>query len=538
MVIACGRNELKSKVKKLMVNYDRSKTLVVFLLLSFLIFPIFSCPAMFFSASEQRSNVRPTAPVQNTSSDDVPVVLTFDTEKPWQSDRLFSVLEALERHQVRATFFFMGDYAEERPEVLREVFRRGHEVGCHAYGNPDLSNMSYTEQLDNIGLATELITEAIGGRPVGFAAPKYSFNEDTLRVLDELGYKHDRSIKGDFAGEMEGYRWNYDDGVVVGADSEPEPLMIDYSIFELPITFVLEYGPSKMYVALSDFSWIYGYNWSQTQSLEALKAGLEQQLSADRPTVINLHPFLIGDAGWIGVLDDFLTYAEGRNTIFLTCQELVDWWFQGRCVRVRKDFSPDMVAVGDAVTATITISVLRGSLENVTVIEEVGDAEVIVEGAQLNGSRITWYIGEVDGSFELSYLLKPAWSTLLKSGLRFESSIFTLVNEVLVGPTLFTSSLDHAVKSNSPELSVFLPITYFIPALVASALLGCLLVYVMWRKSKIATLVLGTSLMVGVTVFFFPREILFFALIFAGVITAMIYLVVLVSRRKRGKVAG
>jgi len=47
---------------------------------------------------------------------------------------------------------------------------------------------------------------------------------------------------------------------------------------------------------------------------------------------------------------------------------------------VRKDFSTDMVAPSDTVTVTITISVLRGTLENVTVIEEVGDSEVIVEG--------------------------------------------------------------------------------------------------------------------------------------------------------------
>ncbi len=62
------------------------------------------------------------------------VWLTIDDgPDPEDTPRL---LELLDAHRARATFFMIGARAESLPELVAEVIRRGHEVGCHTYSHP------------------------------------------------------------------------------------------------------------------------------------------------------------------------------------------------------------------------------------------------------------------------------------------------------------------------------------------------------------------------------------------------------------------
>jgi peptidoglycan-N-acetylglucosamine deacetylase len=68
------------------------------------------------------------------------VALTFD-DGP-DPVHTVPVLDALDRRQVRATFFMMGRNVERHPQVAREVVRRGHEIGNHSYSHLKLIFMS------------------------------------------------------------------------------------------------------------------------------------------------------------------------------------------------------------------------------------------------------------------------------------------------------------------------------------------------------------------------------------------------------------
>jgi peptidoglycan/xylan/chitin deacetylase (PgdA/CDA1 family) len=68
------------------------------------------------------------------------VALTFDDgPHPLHTPQ---VLEVLERHHVKATFFMMGRNVERYPAVARQVLDRGHEIGNHSYSHPKLVLMS------------------------------------------------------------------------------------------------------------------------------------------------------------------------------------------------------------------------------------------------------------------------------------------------------------------------------------------------------------------------------------------------------------
>lgn len=82
------------------------------------------------------------------------------------------ILDLLDRHQARATFFLIGERAAKQPELVAEILKRGHEVGHHTYTHPMgsfwcASPARVRAELDN-GLQS---LRAAGASPRWFRAP-------------------------------------------------------------------------------------------------------------------------------------------------------------------------------------------------------------------------------------------------------------------------------------------------------------------------------------------------------------------------------
>jgi peptidoglycan/xylan/chitin deacetylase (PgdA/CDA1 family) len=83
------------------------------------------------------------------------VALTFDDgPHPLHTPR---VLEVLERHHVKATFFMLGRNVERFPAVARQVLDRGHEIGNHSYSHPKLVLMSPRRVREEIERTDQLL---------------------------------------------------------------------------------------------------------------------------------------------------------------------------------------------------------------------------------------------------------------------------------------------------------------------------------------------------------------------------------------------
>jgi len=106
------------------------------------------------------------------------------------------LLTLFDRHGIQATVFATADLAETHPDALREVARRGHEVGCHGESHDVeyLSARPYAWQRRSIAAASGALADLLGTPPKGFRAPNFSANADTIRVLDEFAYRYDSSV--------------------------------------------------------------------------------------------------------------------------------------------------------------------------------------------------------------------------------------------------------------------------------------------------------------------------------------------------------
>ena len=133
------------------------------------------------------------------------VVVTVDLEVDYHApggsvrgleEGLPKLLELFGRHGIRATVFATADLCVRHSSVIREVVSRGHELGCHGQSHDVeyMSGRSLDWQRETIRGATDALEKAAGVRPKGFRAPNFSADGDTIRVLEELGYRYDSSV--------------------------------------------------------------------------------------------------------------------------------------------------------------------------------------------------------------------------------------------------------------------------------------------------------------------------------------------------------
>jgi peptidoglycan-N-acetylglucosamine deacetylase len=97
------------------------------------------------------------------------LAVTFDDgPNPTMTPKL---LDLLDRHKARATFFVVGKYARQHPDLLRETVARGHVVGNHTDSHPNLFWSSPSQTRDELHRCHDAITTALSAPPKFFRPP-------------------------------------------------------------------------------------------------------------------------------------------------------------------------------------------------------------------------------------------------------------------------------------------------------------------------------------------------------------------------------
>lgn len=107
------------------------------------------------------------------------------------------ILDLFDQYNVRATFFVLGWVAERCPELVKEIYRRGHEVASHGYSH-QLVYTQTPEVFREETIRSKTLLEDIVQQPIkGYRAASYSITNESkwaLDILIELGFEYDSSI--------------------------------------------------------------------------------------------------------------------------------------------------------------------------------------------------------------------------------------------------------------------------------------------------------------------------------------------------------
>ena len=127
------------------------------------------------------------------------IALTYD-DGP-NDPHTLRLLEVLAKHNVRATFFLIGRYVQQHPDIAREVICSGHVVGNHTFTHPLLIFKSEAEIRAELQQCRQSLLDVVGGHSNLFRPPFGGRRPGTLRIARELGLSP-------IMWSVTGYDWN------------------------------------------------------------------------------------------------------------------------------------------------------------------------------------------------------------------------------------------------------------------------------------------------------------------------------------------
>jgi peptidoglycan-N-acetylglucosamine deacetylase len=125
-------------------------------------------------------------PIYSVDTKEKKISLTFDLS--WGEDNTSKLLDILDKYNVKATFFLVGGWVDNNKEMVKEIVKRGHELGNHTNKHPNMSNISRQKLIEEIATCDSKIMALTGKGTKLFRAPSGDYNDIALDAAESLGY--------------------------------------------------------------------------------------------------------------------------------------------------------------------------------------------------------------------------------------------------------------------------------------------------------------------------------------------------------------
>lgn len=185
------------------------------------------------------------------------------------------ILTALDKKNIKATFFILGWVAQRYPDLVRKIASYGHEIASHGYNHQALYTMTPEEFKEDLLRSLDILS-AITKQPIkGYRAPSFSITKRTLwafPILKQAGITYDSSI---FPIKHPDYGID---------DFDPAVQKID-GIIEIPLNF-LKLGPLRIPAPGGGYFRLYPFSLSRA---------LLKRLQDDKYSLMYFHPWEFDD---------------------------------------------------------------------------------------------------------------------------------------------------------------------------------------------------------------------------------------------------
>jgi len=105
------------------------------------------------------------------------------------------MLDLFDEYEIKATFFVVGADAKKYSQIIRDICKRGHEIGNHTYNHFQHFGMLNAEDMEfEIVECNNVLEDITGEKVVGFRAPGWNISKYTLPILEANGFTYDSSV--------------------------------------------------------------------------------------------------------------------------------------------------------------------------------------------------------------------------------------------------------------------------------------------------------------------------------------------------------
>ncbi len=124
-------------------------------------------------------------PIYCTDRTDQVVSLTFDAA--WGDEDTPLLIEILKQHDVKATFFVVGEWVDRCPDSVKALADAGHEIMNHSNTHPHLPTLSREEIAKELNACNDKIEAITGKRPDLLRVPYGDYSNATIETAESLG---------------------------------------------------------------------------------------------------------------------------------------------------------------------------------------------------------------------------------------------------------------------------------------------------------------------------------------------------------------
>lgn len=115
--------------------------------------------------------------------------LVFACNVDWGEEVIPDMLKIFNDNNVKITFFVTGRWAEQHPDLLKQMYQEGHEIQSHGYSHKLCSQNSVETTQEEILKTEKVILDVLGVKTNVFAPPSGDYDETTIELCRSMGYK-------------------------------------------------------------------------------------------------------------------------------------------------------------------------------------------------------------------------------------------------------------------------------------------------------------------------------------------------------------
>lgn len=203
------------------------------------------------------------------------------------------ILELLDRHEVKATFFVTGWSIDAYPAMCEEILKRGHEIGHHGYLHLRPDTADTATLIDELDRGLETMKSRFGIVPAGYRAPWGESTTELLELMKDRGIKYSSSWRDD----IRPYRHALPSG------AGPVEIPVNYSFDDWSYGLTHRSSPRAMF--------------SRENVLSIWREEFDQTHEWGGVTTMVMHPQVTGRPMRINILDQFLTHVRKQERVWI-----------------------------------------------------------------------------------------------------------------------------------------------------------------------------------------------------------------------------
>ena len=125
-------------------------------------------------------------PIYYVDIDKKQIALSFDAA--WGAEDFEEIMKILDKHEVKVTFFMTGEWVSKNPKCVKELVKKGHDLGNHGEHHYDMTTISKEEMKEEIKKVHDSVKEIADYDMNLFRPPYGAYNDEVIETVKEMEY--------------------------------------------------------------------------------------------------------------------------------------------------------------------------------------------------------------------------------------------------------------------------------------------------------------------------------------------------------------